>query len=146
MRLPPPDMFDARGTRLVQAFADASIDVLVVTSLPNIAYLTGFFASAASLVATPEAFHLVSDGRYVAGLEARGHDWSRLRTIQLGPGQSYDEAIAAILLPLRGLRVGVDFQIIPRIHDPDAALYLATRPPGRREQQGTGRARSENHA
>jgi len=108
MRLPPADSLDARAARLGQLFADESIDALVVTSLPNIAYLTGFFASAAALVATSEAVHLVSDGRYAAGLEARGREWSRLHTSQLGPGQSYDEALVDIILSLRGLRVGVE--------------------------------------
>jgi Xaa-Pro aminopeptidase len=108
MRLPPPDNLNARAARLVQLFAGESIDALVVTSLPNIAYLTGFFASAAALVATPDAFHLVSDGRYATTLEARGREWSLLRTTQLPPGQSYDEAIADILESLRGLRVGVE--------------------------------------
>ena len=108
MRLPPPDTLTARAARLVPLFADAPIDALVVTSLPNVAYLTGFFASAAALVATSDTFHLVSDGRYAAALEARGHEWPTLRTTLLAPGQSYDEAVADILESLRGLRVGVE--------------------------------------
>ena len=40
------------------------IDALVVTTLPNVRYLTGFAGSAGLLVVTPEAALLTTDGRY----------------------------------------------------------------------------------
>ena len=46
------------------SFADAGIDALLVTHLPNVRYLTGFTGSAAMLLVTPDALVFTSDGRY----------------------------------------------------------------------------------
>jgi Xaa-Pro aminopeptidase len=108
MRLPSAEYLDARAARLAEVLAAEKLDALVVTSLPNIAYLTGLFASAAALVVTPNEFYLASDGRYTSALESRRDEWPHLRTVLLGAGQSYDEAIADVLDPLRGLRVGFE--------------------------------------
>src|SRR5580698_7588842 len=40
------------------------IDALVVTTLPNVRYLTGFTGSAAVLVVTADGVLLTTDGRY----------------------------------------------------------------------------------
>ena len=108
MRLPPLDNLNARAAKLAELLATEKLDALLVTSLPNIAYLTGFFASAAALVATPAAFFLVSDGRYASALTSRREEWRRLQTVLLAAGQSYDEAIVDALDPLKGLRVGFE--------------------------------------
>ncbi len=108
MRHPPPDLLAARARRLAALAAAESIDALVVTAVPNVAYLTGFFASAAALVVTPDALHLVGDGRYTQDLAARAREYPAIRPVHLGPGVSYDEAIAEIVQPLRGLRVGIE--------------------------------------
>lgn len=50
--------------RLRERMADAGVDGLVVTSLPNIRYLTGFTGSAARLWVGPNGATLVTDGRY----------------------------------------------------------------------------------
>lgn len=50
--------------RLQARLAGASVDALVVTSLPNIRYLTGFTGSSARLVVRTDAAALVTDGRY----------------------------------------------------------------------------------
>jgi Xaa-Pro aminopeptidase len=108
MRVAPADAHVERLRRLHDLLASATLDALVVTSLPNIAYLTGFFASAAALVVTPEALVLIGDGRYAESLQARAREWSAIRTVQLGPGVSYDEAVVDVLEPLDGLRVGFE--------------------------------------
>ena len=70
----------ARAPRLRATFADAGIDALLVTRLPNIRYLTGFTGSAATLLVTPDDLVFVTDGRYAeqsaeqlggAGVDAR---------------------------------------------------------------------------
>jgi Xaa-Pro aminopeptidase len=76
--------------------------------LPNIAYLTGFFASAAALIVRADDLLLISDARYAASLESRAQDWPDVRPIQLLPGASYDEAIVDALRALRGARVGFE--------------------------------------
>jgi Xaa-Pro aminopeptidase len=66
----------ARAGRVRAGFADAGIDALVVTRLPNVRYLTGFTGSAAIVVLTPDTVVLVTDGRYAqqarAQLDAAG--------------------------------------------------------------------------
>jgi Xaa-Pro aminopeptidase len=108
MRLPPADVLARRADSLVPAMQARGIDVLVVTSLSNIAYLTGFFASAAALLVTPAEFIVLSDGRYSQALAARGLEYTRVRPVELIPGASYDAALVDALGPYRGLRVGVE--------------------------------------
>ncbi len=60
----PPLQVTGRLDRLREAFDEAEIDALVVTTLPNVRYLTGFSGSAGVLVVTPEAALLTTDGRY----------------------------------------------------------------------------------
>jgi len=54
----------ARAARLHPLFADAGIDALLVTSLPNVRYLTGFTGSSAMVLVTGDALAFTSDGRY----------------------------------------------------------------------------------
>lgn len=53
-----------RLPRLRSLFDDAECDALLVTSLTNIRYLTGFTGSAGLLVVAPDELVLVTDGRY----------------------------------------------------------------------------------
>ncbi len=53
-----------RLDRLRAAFGDHEIDALVVTTLPNVRYLTGFSGSAAVLIVTEDLAVLTTDGRY----------------------------------------------------------------------------------
>jgi Xaa-Pro aminopeptidase len=84
--LPPVDIA-GRARRLRARFADAGIDALLVTRLPNVRYLTGFTGSAALLLVGPDELVFVSDGRYgeqaaeqlgAAGVNAR----IEIRTVQ----------------------------------------------------------------
>jgi len=53
-----------RIDRLREAFADAEVDALLVTSMVNIRYLTGFTGSAGVLLVTGDEALLATDGRY----------------------------------------------------------------------------------
>src|SRR5262249_12961211 len=53
-----------RTPRLRAGLADAGCDALLVTSLTNIRWLTGFRGSAARVVVLPDELVLVTDGRY----------------------------------------------------------------------------------
>jgi Xaa-Pro aminopeptidase len=108
MRLPPPDIFVTRAAQLRQLLGAHQLDGLLVTSLPNVAYLTGFFASSAALIATSDAMFLISDGRYAEALEERARGWTRIHPVLLAPGQSYDQAVVDTLDPLRGLQIGFE--------------------------------------
>ena len=61
--LPPMDVA-GRAPRLREAVATAGADALLVTSLTNLRYLTGFTGSAGLVVVTPDELVLVTDGRY----------------------------------------------------------------------------------
>jgi Xaa-Pro aminopeptidase len=108
MRIAPPDILSLRHHALARELTARSLDAVVVTSLPNIAYLTGFFASAAALVATAEDMFLIGDGRYAQALAERAQRFPPIRAIELATGASYDQTIVTTLAPLRGLRVGFE--------------------------------------
>lgn len=108
MRIAPPDVLATRSARLRSALSVAHVEALVVTSLPNIAYLTGLFASAAVLVVTPDALLLIGDLRYAVSLAARAAWWPAVRPIEIRAGDSYDQALVETIDPLRGLRVGFE--------------------------------------
>jgi Xaa-Pro aminopeptidase len=60
----PPILVTGRLDRLRAAFDQHEVDALVVTTLPNIRYLTGFSGSAGVLTVTRHTALLTTDGRY----------------------------------------------------------------------------------
>jgi Xaa-Pro aminopeptidase len=60
------DRRDARQTALRERLATLGLDALVVQSLPNIRYLTGFTGSSGLLVMRPQDAVLVTDYRYAS--------------------------------------------------------------------------------
>lgn len=54
----------ARVAALREALTAAHIDALVLTSLPNVRYLTGFSGSSAILLVTQRDLHFITDFRY----------------------------------------------------------------------------------
>jgi Xaa-Pro aminopeptidase len=59
-----PDRRQARLAALGERMVSAKIDALLLTSLPNIRYLTGFSGTSAIAVATPSEMRLITDFRY----------------------------------------------------------------------------------
>jgi Xaa-Pro aminopeptidase len=108
MRIAPADCFQARLSSLQLALSDAGLDGLVVTSLPNIAYLTGFFASAGAAVVARDEVCVVGDGRYASVLTERVEAFAALKHRVIDAGWSYDEAIVDTLTPLVGARIGFE--------------------------------------
>jgi Xaa-Pro aminopeptidase len=108
MQIAPPDILAARIAAVRGELSATRLDALVVTSLPNIAYLTGLFASAAALVVEPEQLALIADSRYAESLKDRANECPLIDAIELPPGSSYDQAIVDVLAPLQGARVGFE--------------------------------------
>jgi Xaa-Pro aminopeptidase len=108
MQIAPPDVLAARAHRLRSALAAGDLQALIVTSLPNVAYLTGFFGSAGLVIATPDALRLVSDSRYAESLAARAEAWPDIHATVTGAGVASETALVDILQSLKGLRVGFD--------------------------------------
>jgi Xaa-Pro aminopeptidase len=65
-RFSPPAPMDHKGRvrRLQGSLADAELDSLLITHLPNICYLTGFTGSSAVVVVDERRCILFTDGRY----------------------------------------------------------------------------------
>ena len=59
--------------RLRRGLEPAGCDALLVTSLTNVRYLTGFTGSAGTLLVTPDAAVLLTDGRYRTQSEEQLH-------------------------------------------------------------------------
>jgi len=108
MHLAPPDRHLARHARLRDDLRAASLDALVVTSLPNIAYLTGLFASTAALVVGADRLALIVDGRYIAPAKARAQELGALAIVRVPTSGSQDECIAAEVCTFANRRVGFE--------------------------------------
>ena len=63
MSLPVLEL-DARLGRLRPKLAEIEVDAILVTTLPNVRYLTGFTGSAGILIVTADSALMVTDGRY----------------------------------------------------------------------------------
>lgn len=108
MRLAPTDVFASRFDRLRHALADRQLDALVVTSLANVAYLTGFFGSAGLALVTRDDIRLVSDMRYDLVVKGRHEAWPSIAPVIVGSSLSYEEALIRELDRLAGGRVGFE--------------------------------------
>ncbi len=105
----PSDALKRRHTRLRAALTEASIDALVVTSLPNILYLTNFSGSAAIVVIDRDRLHFLTDTRYLASVadaQTTPHACPDL-AVEVITG-SYDASLAACLQAMGGGRVGFE--------------------------------------
>jgi Xaa-Pro aminopeptidase len=84
------------------------LDALVVTSLPNILYLTNFTGSSAIVVVTMERFEFLTDFRYVTVLtDARGTAAECPALELVTVDATYDAALAVRIASLPG-RVGFE--------------------------------------
>lgn len=89
--------------------AARSIDALVVTSLPNILYLTNFTGSAAIVVVTAERVRFLTDFRYMTALaDSRGtaHACPDLDVVKVAG--AYDAALADLIASEASGRVGFE--------------------------------------
>lgn len=108
MRVAPPEFHAARGRRLLDRLKEQSLTSLIVTSAPNIAYLTGFFGSAGVLLVTMEGLRLVVDGRYAEAAAVRQRELETINIVTLPRGGTYQEALADVVGDASGPRVGFE--------------------------------------
>ncbi|MFL5470194.1 MAG: M24 family metallopeptidase [Gemmatimonadaceae bacterium] len=76
------DRRPARAAALRDALTAAHIDALVLTSLPNIRYLTGFSGSSALVLVTERDLHFITDFRYDTQVGEEVGDIARTRIEQ----------------------------------------------------------------
>jgi Xaa-Pro aminopeptidase len=89
--------------------AERSLDALVVTTLPNILYLTNFAGSSAIVVLTEDRLHFLTDFRYVAAIaETRGqpHECPGLELVMVE--SAYDTSLVDLLAGMQSARVGFE--------------------------------------
>ena len=93
----PRDLLALRLQRTRAAVASAGLDALIVSRLSNLAYLTGLRASAGLVVVTADAAWIVADGRYAAEAAGPVGQLPDTMLIGLSVGQSYEEALGALV-------------------------------------------------
>src|SRR6185436_8276419 len=105
----PADALSRRHQTVRQACADRSLDALIVTSLPNMLYLTNFTGSSAIVVLTADRLHFVTDFRYVTAIEATRDTPYACPDIELlVVDGSYDGTLATLLRSMPSARIGFE--------------------------------------
>jgi Xaa-Pro aminopeptidase len=108
MRVAPAHLHAARFARLTERLSAESLTSLVVTSSPNVAYLTGFFGSAGQLLVTPNEVLLIVDGRYTEAAARRAQELDAINIVMLPQGATYEECLADQVGGAGGGQVGVE--------------------------------------
>ncbi len=108
MSVAPAENHVARHVRLRGELSTASLDGLLVTSLPNIAYLTGLFASTAALLVGPNDLRLIVDGRYLGTAQLRQREITGLKVILVPTSGSFEDCIASELASIGTGRAGFE--------------------------------------
>ena len=94
MQLAPGEHHLARHARLRTALRASAVDALIVSSLPNIAYLTGLFASTAMLLVSQDELRLFVDARYLPPATDRQADLGGLSLTLIPSGGSFEDSLA----------------------------------------------------
>jgi Xaa-Pro aminopeptidase len=107
----PSAALERRHRIIRQAIAARGLDALIVTSLPNILYLTNFSGSSAIVLIEPESVRFLTDSRYTQVIE-RGQqtDHACPDLVMDAVTGSYDAALADRIARLRKLRLGFEAQ------------------------------------
>lgn len=100
-----PDRYAARRQKLVRKLRDAEVPALLVTSVKNVTYLTGFTGDSTYLLVGPKLAVLISDSRYTTQIEEEcpGLE-AEVRTAK----QKMDEFTAGVLQKARLKRLGIE--------------------------------------
>jgi Xaa-Pro aminopeptidase len=99
----PTAALDHRHRIVRNELVARSLDALVLTSLPNILYLTNFTGSTAIAVVTSARVHFLTDFRYVTAIadsKDTAHECPNLDLVTVEG--SYDASLAALLAALNG--------------------------------------------
>jgi Xaa-Pro aminopeptidase len=105
----PSASLERRHRTVRQVLASRGLDALVVTSLPNIFYLTNFGGSAAIVVLTADRLHFVTDFRYVTTMQAARGTAAECPGLELVTVDgSYDATLAGLIASSRWRTIGVE--------------------------------------
>jgi Xaa-Pro aminopeptidase len=105
----PTAALSARHHTIRKSLATRSLDALVVTSLPNVLYLTNFTGSAAIVLLTSDRLHFITDFRYVTVITEAADTPHRCPDLELMKVEgAYEATLADLLGSLGGKRVGFE--------------------------------------
>lgn len=105
----PTDTLKRRQQAIRATLTARDLDALVVTSLPNILYLTNFTGSAAIVVLTAERLFFLTDFRYLTAINSireTPFECPDLEVVTVGG--SYDALLARLLASLPPARIGFE--------------------------------------
>ena len=105
----PTGVLERRHQVVRDEAAARGVEALIVTSLPNVLYLTNFTGSTAIAVLTPQCLHFLTDFRYVTSVNdarATAHECPNLE-LSVVEG-SYDATLAQLLASLPAQRIGFE--------------------------------------
>ncbi len=121
-RLAPLDV-PRRAARLRTRLADAGIDALLVTHLPNVRYLTGFTGSAGFVLVAADDLALFTDGRYTTQAGEQVARAGVATCVEIGATVSRQrELLAARLSP--ATRLGLEAHAVTWATQRDLAAVL----------------------
>jgi Xaa-Pro aminopeptidase len=108
MNAAPVEVRLARIARLRELLREAGLDALLVTSLPNVAYLTGLFASAAGVIVSADTTSLITDGRYLGIAKDLVADMPGMDLVITPANKPFDVAFAEGLSRIAARRAGFE--------------------------------------
>ena len=105
----PTAALDTRHRALRRALAGKRLGALVVTSLPNVEYLTNFEGTAAIAVLGADRVRLLTDSRYLTAVAATRGTPHQCPSLELVPVEgAYDSTLAGVIKTMPGARVGFE--------------------------------------
>jgi Xaa-Pro aminopeptidase len=105
----PTSALSRRHQAIRTEMAARALDALVVTSPPNILYLTNFTGSSAIVVLTADRLYFVTDFRYLTAIANTRGDAYRCPDLEVvAVESSYDAALAGVLTSLSAARLGFE--------------------------------------
>ena len=102
----PAEALDRRHRTIRGALAEQRLDALVVTSLPNVLYLTNFTGTSAIVILTADRVECLTDSRYVAEVERLQREFPALELTRVDG--AYDVTLVQRLAAPGLARVGFE--------------------------------------
>ena len=138
MQIAPPPYRLARHAKLREQLRAQSLDALLVTSLPNVAYLTGLFASAGAVVIDHGRVTLITDGRYLGVAEGLAADLPGIELVIARSDKPFEAYFAEALALIGHGRAGFEAAHLSYRRHADLRDRLATLSPGCRFEPSDG--------
>jgi Xaa-Pro aminopeptidase len=88
------DLYGQRRERILQQLRSEDLDAVLVSSVVNVTYLTGFSGDSSYLIVSPDKTLIVSDGRYTTQL---AQECPGLEAHIRPPSQTLQQAVADVL-------------------------------------------------